>query len=111
MSFCQQRAGSLCPGPCVTHVEQAGCSKSGAIVWTVMSQEVRSYPASWLCWDRLMQFILKVPGRSVLAFHVVTMAVGPNNYNGGITDDTTIVGLITDNIELANREEVQHFAE
>ncbi|MEQ2223687.1 hypothetical protein ILYODFUR_039173 [Ilyodon furcidens] len=24
-----------------------------------------------------MQFILKVPGKSVLAFHIVTMAVGP----------------------------------
>ncbi|MEQ2189690.1 hypothetical protein GOODEAATRI_027885 [Goodea atripinnis] len=31
--------------------------------------------------SRLMQFILKVPGKSVLAFHVITMAVGPNNWN------------------------------
>ncbi|MEQ2170016.1 hypothetical protein GOODEAATRI_030927 [Goodea atripinnis] len=45
------RAGSLCPGPCVTRVEEAGCSKSGAFIWTVMSQEVRSYPVSCLCRD------------------------------------------------------------
>ncbi|MEQ2292858.1 hypothetical protein AMECASPLE_027080, partial [Ameca splendens] len=35
--------------PCVTRVEEAGCSKSGAFIWTVTSQEVRSYPVSWLC--------------------------------------------------------------
>ncbi|MEQ2231150.1 hypothetical protein ILYODFUR_036578, partial [Ilyodon furcidens] len=35
--------------PCVTRVEEAGCSKSGTFIWTVMSQEVRSYPVSCLC--------------------------------------------------------------
>ncbi|MEQ2299331.1 hypothetical protein AMECASPLE_014103 [Ameca splendens] len=37
------------PIPMITGVEEAGCSKSGALIWTVTSQEVRSYPVSWLC--------------------------------------------------------------
>ncbi|MED6291329.1 hypothetical protein CHARACLAT_022480 [Characodon lateralis] len=36
------------PVPMITGVEEAGCSKSGAFIWTVTSQEVRSYPVSWL---------------------------------------------------------------
>ncbi|MED6268590.1 hypothetical protein CHARACLAT_023992 [Characodon lateralis] len=34
----------------ITSVEEAGCRKSGAFIWTVTSQEVHSYPVSWLCW-------------------------------------------------------------
>ncbi|MED6273897.1 hypothetical protein CHARACLAT_010951 [Characodon lateralis] len=52
LSFCQQRdISGLSPlsglsGGCV---EEAGCSKSGAFIWPVTSQEIRSYPVSWLC--------------------------------------------------------------
>ncbi|MEQ2253598.1 hypothetical protein ILYODFUR_033869 [Ilyodon furcidens] len=41
-------------------------------------------PPSSVAGSRLMQFILEVPGKSVLAFHVVTMAVGPNTLLGQI---------------------------
>ncbi|MEQ2227582.1 hypothetical protein ILYODFUR_039042 [Ilyodon furcidens] len=52
LSFCQQKDNSaLCspPIPMVTGVEEGGCSNSRAFSWVVASQEVRSYPVSWLC--------------------------------------------------------------
>ncbi|MED6285361.1 Dual specificity mitogen-activated protein kinase kinase 4, partial [Characodon lateralis] len=72
----------------VTGVEEGGCSNSCVFIWVVASQEVRSYPVSWLCrkkWRHrksavipfpgcagrwLMHFILKVPEMSVQEFHV-----------------------------------------
>ncbi|MEQ2306585.1 hypothetical protein AMECASPLE_009713 [Ameca splendens] len=29
--------------------KEGGCSNSCAFIWVVASQEVRSYPVSWLC--------------------------------------------------------------
>ncbi|MEQ2316850.1 hypothetical protein AMECASPLE_036689 [Ameca splendens] len=53
MSVCQQRdISALClpyPVPLEGRVEEGGCSNSCAFIWVVASQEVRSYPISWLC--------------------------------------------------------------
>ncbi|MEQ2291513.1 Bis(5'-adenosyl)-triphosphatase enpp4 [Ameca splendens] len=52
MSVCQQRETSaLSPRPAShgVRVVEKGCSKSCAFIWPVTSQEVRSYPVSWLC--------------------------------------------------------------
>ncbi|MED6264916.1 hypothetical protein CHARACLAT_020110 [Characodon lateralis] len=65
------------PVPVVSIVEETGCSKSGAFIWIVTTQEVRSYPFPGCVGSSLMQFILKVPEKSALAFHVVIMAVVP----------------------------------
>ncbi|MEQ2308845.1 hypothetical protein AMECASPLE_032454 [Ameca splendens] len=54
MSFCQQRDISALPFQPVSHivrVVETGCSKSGAFIWTVTSQEVRSYPVQILTKD------------------------------------------------------------
>ncbi|MEQ2166987.1 hypothetical protein GOODEAATRI_034181 [Goodea atripinnis] len=80
MSVCQQRDISMLSHRPASHrvrMVEAGCSKSGAFIWTVTSQEVTVTPFPGCARSRLMQFILKVPGKFVLAFHVVTMAVVP----------------------------------
>ncbi|MED6234392.1 hypothetical protein ATANTOWER_028508 [Ataeniobius toweri] len=51
-----QRACLPYPVPFEGRVEDGGCSNSCAFIWAVASQEVRSYPVSWLCQKKVNAF-------------------------------------------------------
>ncbi|MEQ2185017.1 hypothetical protein GOODEAATRI_013846, partial [Goodea atripinnis] len=56
-----------------------GCSNSCAFIWVMAPQEVRSYPLSWLCWEKVNPLYFEKFQKSMYrSLMLKSMAVGPN---------------------------------
>ncbi|MEQ2304945.1 hypothetical protein AMECASPLE_032444 [Ameca splendens] len=86
MPACQQETLAFSPSSSVgTCVEEVCLLEHGVFIQTMTSQEVRCFsflfPVLGCAGSRLMQFMLKVPEKFLLAFNVVNHGLGPNRYN------------------------------
>ncbi|MED6237673.1 hypothetical protein ATANTOWER_031151 [Ataeniobius toweri] len=85
MFVCQQRVISALVSPILVPqrgtVEEAGCSKSCAFIWTVASQEVRSYSVSWLCQKKVNALYFESSRKVRIAFPVVTHGCGSQHHS------------------------------